>query len=136
MSKKPESGGLFFDGIVDGGDLSNPAVSRFVPFRQTIGPVVDPSRHQEISDLIASIQPRDAESLQPEKPAVPKRTRNHKRDAWIYDQAMKGVPWNTINNGIPKRFPEYDSFADHSGVIRAAKRWAEKNGKPLPPLRR
>ena len=42
MSKTTESGGLFFDGIVDGGDLSNPAVSRFVPFRQTLAPTIAP----------------------------------------------------------------------------------------------
>ena len=102
-----------------------------------VGP--DPERLREIEELVASIQPRDAESLQSEKP---KGTSNDVRDKFIYGHAMKGVPWLRIRILLAKSkrwcddpLAYKDGVRDVSGVRKAAFRYAKTHGLPEPPKR-
>jgi len=69
-------------------------------------------------------------------------TQGRNRDAatnkarkWMYDEAMKGTPWNTIRlklNKKPNTWPRYESI---QGVKGAVKQYAKEKNNPDPPIR-
>ncbi|BBO31946.1 hypothetical protein [Lacipirellula parvula] len=59
------------------------------------------------------------------------------RDAWIYEQAMKSIPWKTILSGLKRIGDErgWDEIESQNGIKSAANRYADKNNFPRPPSR-
>ncbi len=58
-----------------------------------------------------------------------------KRAAFIYTQAMRNVPYETIGTEILTTDPNWKAITSVSGVRAAALRFAKKFGLPRPPLR-
>jgi len=58
-----------------------------------------------------------------------------KRAAFIYTQAMRNVPYETIGTEILTTDPDWKAITSVSGVRAAARRFATKFGLPRPPLR-
>jgi hypothetical protein len=57
------------------------------------------------------------------------------RDAWIYDQCCKGVAYTTIISTLRKDHKDWAQIKSKQGITDAAKRYAQRHTKPLPPRR-
>lgn len=57
------------------------------------------------------------------------------RGKWIYDEVMKSATYGTIVLRLRKRPEKWDLIESPNGIKAAAKRYAERNGLPLPPPR-
>ena len=68
-----------------------------------------------------------------ETPAV--FARHDDRDKWIYEQAMNGMEWDRIGRHLDKH-EEWEPIGTVNGVKAAARRYAKRHGKHLPPRRK
>jgi hypothetical protein len=68
-----------------------------------------------------------------EPPAV--FSRHDDRDKWIYEQAMNGREWDRIRSHLDKH-EEWEPIGTVNGVKDAARRYARRHGKPVPPRRK
>jgi hypothetical protein len=57
------------------------------------------------------------------------------RDKWIYEQAMNGREWDRIRSHLDKH-QEWEPIGTVNGVKDAARRYARRHGKPVPPRRK
>jgi hypothetical protein len=68
-------------------------------------------------------------------PPVKRDGATESRDAWIYQQCCEGVPYKTIIAELNRK-KCWVAIESIQGIRDAAKRFATRNGKPLPPARR
>ena len=57
------------------------------------------------------------------------------RNAWIYEQAMRGEAYGTICRRLENQRPEWGRIDSPQGIKRAAERFADRLGLPHPPQR-
>jgi len=82
-------------------------------------------------------EPQDPKTGGGEKPKVA-RGQNDERDAWIYQQWVDGVPYDTILQEFSQRFKaaRWAKLSTIQGVHQAAVRYANRKNLPHPPSRK
>jgi hypothetical protein len=57
------------------------------------------------------------------------------RNKWIYEQAVKLVPWKTIEKRLKGKPSKWGRISSVSGIKKAARAYARRHGLPPPPAR-
>jgi len=71
------------------------------------------------------------------EPPAPQRDKAMEaRDKWIYEQAIKVVPWETIKRRLTKKPKGWERLGSVSGVKKAAFTYAKRHNLPPPPPRK
>jgi hypothetical protein len=84
------------------------------------------------SEFETAVAELDKATLKPSSPPLTRPT--DKRDAFIYQEAMKGVSWKTILTSVKKR-KTWEIITTVPGIKAAATRYAERNKLAHPPSR-
>ena len=71
----------------------------------------------------------------PSRQKVQRDKKTEARDRWIYQQCLKKTPYGAISRALKSEHPEWDHIESETGILAAAKRYARRHGKPLPPPR-
>ena len=69
------------------------------------------------------------------QPGVKKDRLTDSRDKWVYDQCCAAVAYDTIARRLSKKNPKWGPIKTKQGILDCAKRYARRNGLPMPPSR-